>query len=109
MTSNTATASAPVNSASAGVEGGQEDSSKPTPVSTGSGTAQTGACTTEGLWNCIGGSSFQRCASGSWSASQQMAAGTTCQAGQSMNLGTAAKPKRAIRLSGEHVQRREAF
>jgi hypothetical protein len=96
MTSSTATASAPVNSASASasasLEGGQEDTPKPTPVSTGSGTAQTGACTTEGMWNCIGGSSFQQCASGSWSAPQPMAAGTACQAGQNLNLEIAAKP-----------------
>jgi hypothetical protein len=86
-TSSTATASAPASSALAG----QEDSSKPTPTGTGSGSSITGACTTEGMWNCIGGSSFQRCASGLWSIPQPMAVGTTCQAGQSLELKIAAK------------------
>ncbi|CAG7561485.1 unnamed protein product [Fusarium equiseti] len=36
------------------------------------------ACTEEGQWNCIGGSKYQRCASGRWSVVQSMAAGTTC-------------------------------
>ncbi|KAJ2906264.1 hypothetical protein MKZ38_002343 [Zalerion maritima] len=39
------------------------------------------ACDTEGEWNCISGSAFQRCASGIWSAVISMAAGTTCEAG----------------------------
>lgn len=56
----------------------------------------TGACTSEGMWNCIGGSSFQQCASGQWSAVQAMAAGTTCTAGQAMNLSIA---RRSIRFS----------
>ncbi|OXV07505.1 hypothetical protein Egran_04729 [Elaphomyces granulatus] len=38
----------------------------------------SGSCSPEGQWNCIGGTSFQRCASGTWSAAQPMAAGTTC-------------------------------
>ncbi|KAI0157509.1 lytic polysaccharide monooxygenase [Xylariaceae sp. FL1272] len=64
----------------------------PTPSSgTGSGSgsssgAMTGACTTEGEWNCISGSSYQQCASGQWSAVMQMAAGTKCTAGQSTTL-----------------------
>ncbi|EGO56821.1 hypothetical protein NEUTE1DRAFT_117496 [Neurospora tetrasperma FGSC 2508] len=49
------------------------------------------ACTTEGAWNCIGGSSFQRCASGAWSAVTQMAAGTSCSAGESAQLKMIAK------------------
>ncbi|CAK7203267.1 hypothetical protein SEUCBS139899_005998 [Sporothrix eucalyptigena] len=41
-------------------------------------------CANEGQWNCIlGGKSFQRCASGRWSAIQHMAAGTKCNVGQS--------------------------
>ncbi|KAI4154114.1 MAG: hypothetical protein LQ340_001891 [Diploschistes diacapsis] len=54
--------------------------------SSGSTGGLTGACTTEGMWNCIGGTSFQRCASGAWSAVQPMAGGTTCQTGQSESL-----------------------
>ncbi|KAM0192641.1 hypothetical protein ACHAPI_008225 [Fusarium lateritium] len=46
----------------------------------GSGSEETAgsACTDEGQWNCIGGSKYQRCASGRWSVVQSMAAGTTC-------------------------------
>ncbi|KAI1261296.1 lytic polysaccharide monooxygenase [Xylariaceae sp. FL1019] len=64
----------------------------PTPSSsTGSDSgsssgAMTGACSTEGQWNCISGSSFQQCASGQWSAVMQMAAGTKCTAGQSTTM-----------------------
>lgn len=49
------------------------------------------ACTTEGAWNCIGGSSFQRCASGAWSAVTQMASGTSCSTGESTQLKMIAK------------------
>jgi hypothetical protein len=71
---------------------------------TGSGSAMVAgtACTTEGMWNCIGGTSFQQCASGSWSIVQQMASGTTCTAGQSSSLSMKAagsKSKRALRFS----------
>jgi len=91
------------------------------PVSTpSSGTAGSGAtgsggaiaagtaCSTEGLWNCVGGTSFQQCASGTWSVVQQLAAGTSCQAGQSAAIditANAAKAKRAIRFSGAHIRR----
>ncbi|KFA61187.1 hypothetical protein S40285_02189 [Stachybotrys chlorohalonatus IBT 40285] len=59
----------------------------PAPPAGGSGSFAPGeACTQEGLWNCIGGSQFQRCAAGQWSALMRMATGTTCVAGQSDNL-----------------------
>ena len=38
-------------------------------------------CTPEGLWNCIDGTGFQRCASGVWSVVLSMAAGTRCKPG----------------------------
>ncbi|KAL7940673.1 hypothetical protein V8C42DRAFT_336838 [Trichoderma barbatum] len=42
------------------------------------------ACAVEGQWNCAAdGKHFQRCASGFWSASIPMAAGTLCQLGTS--------------------------
>ncbi|KAF4341743.1 spore coat SP96 precursor [Fusarium beomiforme] len=46
----------------------------------GSGSEETAgaACSDEGAWNCIGGTKYQRCASGQWSVVQSMAAGTTC-------------------------------
>lgn len=68
--------------------------------------ALTGACTTEGLWNCIGGTSFQRCASGTWSVVQSVAAGTSCTVGTSETIAmVATKPKRAIRFSHAHARR----
>jgi hypothetical protein len=67
----------------------------PVPVPEG---AQSGACTVEGAWACIGGSQFQRCASGMWSAVQAMAGGTTCTPGVSSALNFVASPKkRSIR------------
>ncbi|PNY25493.1 Uncharacterized protein TCAP_04565 [Tolypocladium capitatum] len=58
-------------------------------------------CTPEGSWNCIGGTSFQRCASGAWSAVQGVAAGVTCTPGQSdviqmNNAGTRRAMRRAL-------------
>ncbi|QPG96784.1 hypothetical protein C2857_005250 [Epichloe festucae Fl1] len=55
------------------------------------------ACSSEGAWNCIGGTSFQRCASGMWSAAQPVAAGTSCTPGQASQLKVAAKQKRTHR------------
>ncbi|KAB5583619.1 hypothetical protein GE09DRAFT_1198374 [Coniochaeta sp. 2T2.1] len=76
--------------------GGQGSATTPVPAPAGTGTGsgtgtgtagtQSGACTNEGAWNCIGGASFQRCASGSWSAPMAMAAGTSCKAGVSDTL-----------------------
>ncbi|KAI1354065.1 hypothetical protein F5Y01DRAFT_35897 [Xylaria sp. FL0043] len=57
--------------------------------SSGSGSGVqglTGACTTEGMFNCIGGTSYQQCASGSWSVVQSMPATTKCAPGQTMTL-----------------------
>ncbi|KAH8195364.1 hypothetical protein TruAng_010471 [Truncatella angustata] len=72
---------------------------------TGSGGAvsgsQTGACSDEGSWSCLsGGSSFQRCASGQWSAVVPMAAGTSCTPGTSDTLSIARRAMaRPIRRS----------
>lgn len=58
-----------------------------TPATSDSGSTAAGsACTTEGEWNCLGGNSFQRCASGTWSAVQSLAAGTSCESGVAANL-----------------------
>ncbi|RDW85514.1 hypothetical protein BP5796_03839 [Coleophoma crateriformis] len=56
--------------------------------SSGTGTAITAgtACTTEGMWNCVGGSSFQQCASGTWSVVQSLAAGTSCTGTEASTL-----------------------
>ncbi|KAK4121763.1 lytic polysaccharide monooxygenase [Parathielavia appendiculata] len=70
--------------------------------SSGSGSATGGypagtACTSEGAWNCIGGTSFQRCASGTWSPVQAVAAGTTCKAGESATLSVEAAASKKLR------------
>ncbi|KAG9234741.1 hypothetical protein BJ875DRAFT_375751 [Amylocarpus encephaloides] len=113
--SQTAAPSAPASSApSPTAAPASPASSAPPPAasgSTGSGSAQSGACTTEGGWNCVGGSSFQQCASGQWSAVQQMAAGTSCTPGESSSLNMAAigsRVKRAIRFSPGHARRNMA-
>ncbi|PLB51949.1 hypothetical protein P170DRAFT_422879 [Aspergillus steynii IBT 23096] len=62
--------------------------------STGASGAQSGACTSEGQWNCIDGSNFQRCANGQWTPAQPMAGGTQCTPGQAAELAVAAlKPR----------------
>ncbi|KAI1213159.1 lytic polysaccharide monooxygenase [Annulohypoxylon truncatum] len=52
----------------------------------GSAGGLTGSCTSEGMFNCIGGTSYQQCASGSWSVVMQMPATTKCAPGQTMTL-----------------------
>ncbi|KAM7221109.1 hypothetical protein V8F06_003494 [Rhypophila decipiens] len=56
--------------------------------SSGSGGAQAAgtACSSEGLWNCVNGSSYQQCASGVWSPLMPLAAGTKCSPGQSTTI-----------------------
>ncbi|UNI18790.1 hypothetical protein JDV02_005040 [Purpureocillium takamizusanense] len=62
------------------------------------GHPQGTACSTEGTWNCVGGTSFQRCASGAWSSLQPMGAGMQCTAGESSNLEAKTKvSKRNLR------------
>ncbi|KAI0840173.1 lytic polysaccharide monooxygenase [Hypoxylon sp. FL0890] len=63
-----------------------------------SGSSLSGACSPEGTYNCMG-SSYQQCASGQWSVVMQMAAGTTCTAGQSTELNIAAVAKRALKIA----------
>lgn len=58
----------------------------PTGGVTGAITPGT-ACKPEGYWNCHkGGTSFQRCASGTWSVVMHVAPGTKCIPGQSMEF-----------------------
>ena len=72
-----------------------------TPSSTGSSGAGAlaagSACSTEGMWNCIDGTSFQQCASGQWSVVQSVAAGTQCTPGQSSAIDiTAIADRRSL-------------
>ncbi|KAK7937223.1 uncharacterized protein PG986_014091 [Apiospora aurea] len=55
--------------------------------------AQSGKCTEEGQFNCVG-QQFQQCASGSWTPLQAMAAGTKCAQGFSASLWV---PSRRLR------------
>ncbi|RGP79700.1 spore coat sp96 precursor [Fusarium longipes] len=66
----------------------------------GSGTEEAAgsACTEEGQWNCIGGSKYQRCASGTWSVVQSMAAGTTCSGSKSSVMAFGFGRKLAFRF-----------
>lgn len=65
----------------------------------GSGGFAAGtACTNEGEWNCIGGSTFQRCASGAWTTAQQMSSGVTCTPGQAADIAmTTKRGRRSMR------------
>ncbi|KAJ5512236.1 hypothetical protein N7463_001788 [Penicillium fimorum] len=72
----------------------------------------SGSCSTEGQWNCIAGTSFQRCASGTWSDVLPMATGTQCNAGKSEELVISSTLKarhissmrfRKRTLSGHHI------
>jgi hypothetical protein len=57
------------------------------PIAAPSGGFASGtACSNEGEWNCVNGTSFQRCGSGVWSTLQQLAAGTACTAGTGANI-----------------------
>ncbi|MCJ1473639.1 hypothetical protein MMC13_002290 [Lambiella insularis] len=69
---------------------------------TPSAGALTGPCTPEGQANCIGGNSFQQCASGAWSVVQPVAPGTFCTPGQSASLTIT---RRSIRFGAEHLNR----
>ncbi|QUC22716.1 uncharacterized protein UV8b_06957 [Ustilaginoidea virens] len=68
------------------------------PPSGSSGAFPAGtACSPEGQWNCVGGTAFQRCASGQWSAAQPVAHGTSCSPGQASELKLALASKRSRR------------
>lgn len=73
--------------------------------SSGSGGAQAAgsACSSEGMWNCVDGSSYQQCASGLWSPVMPLAAGTKCTPGQSATINIVAangRRKRGIMFRG---------
>ncbi|KAI3334790.1 hypothetical protein F4824DRAFT_467235 [Ustulina deusta] len=74
-------------------------SGSPSPGSSVQGL--TGACTTEGMFNCIGGTSYQQCASGSWSVVMAMPPTTKCAEGQTMTLWA-----RSLRAGKDTLQER---
>jgi hypothetical protein len=70
----------------------------------GSANAQGTPCTDEGAWNCIDGTAFQRCASGTWSSVQAVAAGTVCKVNGNKVLSieaASAKLRRRFRNSAK--------
>lgn len=85
--------------AGSGEGSGSDGGNKGGDAGSGSGGFAAGtACTSEGEWNCIGGTSFQRCASGAWTASQGLSSGVSCTPGQSADIGmTATQGKRNMR------------
>ncbi|KAI1426305.1 hypothetical protein F5Y12DRAFT_713299 [Xylaria sp. FL1777] len=100
-----ASSSAPASSApaSSSIPAATSTTSVAQPTPSGGVTgAQTGACSDEGAWNCIDGTSFQRCASGQWSAVLSMAAGTKCSPGVSSNLNMKRHRER-VRRNGHGV------
>lgn len=77
---------------------------KTAPSGSGSEEAEGSPCSSEGAWNCINGTAFQRCASGQWSVAQALSAGTQCTPGQSSNIDMTATVSRrhAGRNFGRH-------
>ncbi|UKZ51854.1 hypothetical protein TrVGV298_005619 [Trichoderma virens] len=93
-----ASSSAPASASAPAAPQPTNGGSKPPSGSTTAGTP----CSAEGQWNCASdGKSFQRCASGAWSASIPVAPGTSCQPGTSDNLTLVKK-----RSDPGNVQRR---
>ena len=100
----TPVASPAPSAAAPNVSSGSSNNGSSSPSTTSAG-ALTGACTPEGEWNCVGGNSFQQCASGAWSVLQPMAQGTSCSPGQGQSLTMGAKGRRSTRLSRSHMRR----
>lgn len=67
-------------------DGSDSESGSGSDNGSGSGGYAVGTECTNGTWNCIGGNSFQRCGSGTWSAVQQLSAGTECTAGEGESI-----------------------
>lgn len=66
-------------------------------TSTTGGSTLSGSCTNEGIFNCVGGTQYQQCASGSWTTLQDMPSGTTCTIGESSTLWSRAWGGRRMR------------
>lgn len=89
---------------STGNTGSNDTGSTTTTTTTTSAGAQSGPCSEEGAWACSAdGSSFQRCASGTWSVPMSMDTGMKCQPGVSMNF--AMLPGKVKRHSHGHLRR----
>ncbi|KAL5047333.1 hypothetical protein BDW71DRAFT_179885 [Aspergillus fruticulosus] len=80
--------------------------SSPSTSTNSAAGALSGSCTDDGAWNCVGGSSFQRCASGTWTDVQILASGTECTPGQNMNLAVKAVQVKSRMLKEKRSRRR---
>ena len=65
-------------------------------TASGSGAALSGACTTEGEFNCIDGTKYQQCGSGIWSVAMPVAPGTKCTGGRGATLNIVAAKLRYL-------------
>ncbi|KAG9501072.1 hypothetical protein J7337_006756 [Fusarium musae] len=94
-----ATPETPTDGSGSGEGSGSGDGNQDGGSGSGSGGFAAGtACTNEGEWNCIGGSTFQRCASGAWTATQQLSSGVSCTPGQGADISmTTKRGKRNMR------------
>ncbi|KAI0004872.1 hypothetical protein F4779DRAFT_59332 [Xylariaceae sp. FL0662B] len=89
QTSVVATSAQPAQTSAAATQASSAAPAASSGAAGGSGSTTgglTGACQAEGTFNCIGGTSYQQCASGSWSTVMQMPASVKCKEGQSMTL-----------------------
>lgn len=80
--------------------------SAPSTPSTPTEGGLSGPCTDEGAWNCVGGSSFQRCASGTWTEVQGLAGGTECTPGQAKDFAVKAIEVKSRMLKEKRSRRR---
>ncbi|KAL4977102.1 hypothetical protein BDW66DRAFT_133382 [Aspergillus desertorum] len=80
--------------------------SSPSTSTTSTAGALSGSCSDEGAWNCVGGTSFQRCASGTWTDVQTLASGTECTPGQNMNFAVKAVQVKSRMLKEMRSRRR---
>ncbi|KAK1778235.1 hypothetical protein QBC45DRAFT_414824 [Copromyces sp. CBS 386.78] len=102
----TASAPAPPAQTGGGSSGGGSGSGSGSGSGAGSGSGSGGsgssgagsACSAEGMWNCIDGKSYQQCAAGVWTPVMPLAAGTSCDVGQSTSLNIKAAGKKMRRL-----------
>ncbi|THV45070.1 hypothetical protein BGAL_0534g00050 [Botrytis galanthina] len=61
-------------------------------------------CAAPGTWNCIDGTTFQQCSSGTWSTVGGLAAGTKCTVGESNTINifaTNSERRRSLAVGGE--------
>lgn len=103
---NTVAAAAPTATGSSS-SSSSGSSSSGSSSSSSSSTAQTGACSTDGEYMCLG-TTYQVCASGQWSVEMALASGTTCTgSGSNFEIAAAAsKQKSRFRKTRDERKKR---